>query len=176
MVNQLLHEILANLPHVVALALALGVMIGVTGSAIEAVGMLAQRFPRTASVGVSLAHIGKLLEAYGTDIPKIVTNATGWVSKIAKLFGTASIFILAFGSLVLATSLGACGAAPTVAPCTPAVIAGIEARYTASVISECTQTNDAGEIVNPWGKIEDCPAIGSLLAKRRADEQAAACR
>lgn len=96
MVSQLTHEILSNLPHVVALALALGVMIGATGSTVEAVGLFAQRFAnaKVQAFGVSLVHFGKLLEAYGTDIPKIVTNATGWVTQFAKLFGTASLALI----------------------------------------------------------------------------------
>lgn len=110
-----LHEIFANWPHVVALALALGVMIGASGSAIELVGTLCQRFssPRAQAFGVQLAHVGKMLEAYGTDVPKLVTNATGWVAQFAKLFGTASVLLLAFGSLVLACAASACGASFT---------------------------------------------------------------
>ena len=83
----------------------------------------------------------------------------------------------AFSLAVLALCLVGCGAAaPAPSPCTPAKLAAIEAEYTAAVLRECTQTSDQGEIVNPWNKIEECPAIGSLLAKRRAAEQEASCR
>lgn len=86
------------------IALKVGLVVGIAGSAIEAVGMVAQRVPNTSAqaFGGACVRFGKVLEAYGSDVPKFVENATGWVSKFAKLFGTAAIFLF-----VVAIQLGA---------------------------------------------------------------------
>lgn len=87
-----------------AFALKVGLIVGLIGSTIEAGGMLLNKVdnPRAQSVGAFLVHFGKALEAWGADVPKFVTNAGAWVSKFAKLFGTAAIFLF-----VCAIQLGA---------------------------------------------------------------------
>ena len=76
-------------------------------------------------------------------------------------------------ALVLALcllGLVACVGTPGPA-CTPAKLSEIEARYSARVIAECSADDDGG-----FTTLADCPAIGSLLAERAAEERAASCR
>lgn len=103
------HQVTEFLVYVVpllAIALKVGLVIGLTGSVIEALGMFAQRFAneRAQKFGAAAIHVGKALEAFGSDVPKFVENATGWVSKFAKLFGTAAIFLFVCGLLFGARS------------------------------------------------------------------------
>lgn len=88
-------EFLAYVGPLLALTLKVGLVIGLVGSVIEAVGMFAQRFASEPAqkFGAAAIRVGKMLEAWGADVPKFVDNATGWVSKLAKLFGTAAIFL-----------------------------------------------------------------------------------
>jgi hypothetical protein len=101
-----LHLFLANWPVFALLIVKVSGAIGLFGSAVESIGMLLQRFasPRAQSTGAVLIRFGKALEAACVDVPKFVENATGWVSKLAKLFGTAAIFLfvcaLLFGARV----------------------------------------------------------------------------
>jgi hypothetical protein len=92
---------LSNAGPLLILVLKVGGAIGLVGSVIEAVGMFAQHFanPYAQSFGATCIRFGKVLEAIGADVPKFVENATGWVSKFAKLFGTAAIFLFVCGLL-----------------------------------------------------------------------------
>jgi len=92
---------LANAGPLLILVLKVGAVVGLVGSTLEAIGLFAQHFanPYAQRTGAALVRFGKILEAAGTDVPKFVENATGWVSKFAKLFGTAAIFLLACGLL-----------------------------------------------------------------------------
>lgn len=101
----MIHSLGAYLVYVgpfLAIALKVGLVIGLTGSTIEAVGMFAKRFANTKAqaFGGACIRFGKMLEAWGADVPKFVDSATGWVTKFAKLFGTAAIFLLVCGLLL----------------------------------------------------------------------------
>jgi hypothetical protein len=84
-----LSAFLAYAAPLAAIALKVGLIIGLLGSAIELVGMFAQRFtnPRAQSFGAACIRVGKTLEAVGADAPKFISNALGWVAKVSQLFG-----------------------------------------------------------------------------------------
>ena len=67
---------------------------------------------------------------------------------------------LAFVALLLC----ACGAAAP-SPCTPAILAGIEADYSSKVLVACKGLT-----------LETCPVVPTLKAQRAMQEQAASCR
>jgi len=140
-------------------ALAFAAAIGVTGSAIELFGLFLCKFasPKAQAVGNVLVKIGKSLEAIGADLPKLVTNALGWVGKVAKLVG-----VKAGTNVLLALVLGgvctglfvACTSPP--APCSlrDAVMLAHGAECAARV-KECGDNGECKALVrddcNRWG-------------------------
>lgn len=144
-------SLFVGLAVVFSVALKAGIVIGSTGSALEALGLFLQRFSnsKVRAIGSFFVTFGKQLEAVGTDIPKIVSNARVWYAQVAKLLGLALVFFLVM------STLDACS--KPLVPCSPndTVMAAHAAECRARVEAECVGVPDSECPV-----IADCDAWG----------------
>jgi len=136
-----MHQIQAFLAYVgplLLIALKVGVVIGGTGSVLEAIGKW-RAWPK-------LVAVGQKLEAIGADIPKLV-------GKIENLLPPAAV-----AGLMLLVLLCFAGCDPRNPPCNEANLKAIDEAYAAEVIATCLPRYD---------RKEDCPAFAGLQEKHR---------
>lgn len=162
----------AALPVWLAIALKVGVIVGLIGSLLEEIG---KRFnlPR-------LVAVGQQIEGFAVDVPKIVSRIQGWdipglARKALALFGKAPLAVLLCLSLACAPSLPGCSVLkPAAAAQVPQDVAiAFKAAGAALAIADTVLADYADSIQNPTQDQVDrvAAAVARLQAvKDKLDE------